>query len=287
MIGYIMAAIALAGMIYASWTDIKIREVPNRISFGLIGAMVLLRLIYSAQLGDFSFFWVALAVGFVFLAMGLAFFYAQQWGGADVKLLMILGLGFAVLPSEFNPVFTAEWPFFLTLLINFFVVSVGWSLAYSIDMGFQNPFVFKDFRASLDRIEMFLIFFGITLATATGFYYNILWLALSIPAFWVLIKFLKAVEKNCMYKKTTVDHLVEFDVPKKDIKVGKKTIIDSSDPNGITPEQIEELKKLTEKGKIPKNIEIKWGVPLIPVFPITLLISLFVGDLFILFLNLV
>ncbi len=282
-----MAAVALAGMIYASWTDIKKREVPNRISFSLIGLMIFLRLIYSAQLGDFNFFWTAIAVGLGFLAMGLAFFYAQQWGGADIKLLVILGLGFAVLPPEFNPMYLAKWPFFLTLLINFFIVSVVWSLAYSIDMGFQNPNVFKDFRASLDRIEMIAIFFGSTLAVASGFYYETLWMLLAIPAFWVLVKFLKAVEKNCMYKTIAVDHLVEFDVPEEDVKVDGKTIVSRTDPNGITPEQIKKLKKLADKGKIPEIIEIKWGIPLIPVFPITLVISLFVGDLFLFFLSFV
>lgn len=286
MIGFIMFGIAVAGLIYASWTDIKTREVPNRVSFGLIGLLLLLRLIYSSQTGNFSFFWIPLVVGIGFLLMGLAFFYAQQWGGADIKLLIVLGVGFSVLPSEFSPVFLARWPFFLTILINFFAISVIYSVMYSIDMAFQNPKVFEDFRASLNRMEVIILFLLSTIAAAAGFYLNVLWVALVGPVLWALIKFLKSVEKNCMYKKVPVNRLVEFDVPEKDIEVDGETVVSSGDPNGITPEQIEKVKKLAEAEKIPKSVKIKWGVPLVPVFPITLIVSLFVGDLFFMFLKL-
>ena len=57
--------------------------------------------------------------------------------------------------------------------------------------------------------------------------------------------------------------------------------------NGMTIKQLEQLKKLKVQGKIPKSLRIKWGVPLIPAFPITLVVSMYVGDLFLVVLKLI
>ncbi len=283
MIGLLIFGIALIGMIYASWTDIRIREVPNRISFGLILLVFIFRLGYSLYMGNMQIFYESLLVGLIFLGIGLAFFYAQQWGGADTKLLVVLGLGFSTILPDFHPVFIALWPFAITLILNFFIISVVYALAYSFFMAFENPRVIKDFRASITSygyLEVAVLAGSSLLILVAGFYEKIFWVLLSIPILWSLSKFLKAVEKNCMYKRVYVDHLVEFDVPEHDIKVGKEVIVSKKDPNGMTLEQIERVKKLAKAGKIPKTIKIKWGIPLIPVFPLTLIISLFIGDLF-------
>ena len=47
--GLLAFAVALAGMSIASYTDVQKREVPNKISFGLIAAMIILRAIYALQ----------------------------------------------------------------------------------------------------------------------------------------------------------------------------------------------------------------------------------------------
>ena len=139
----------------------------------------------------------------------------------------------------------------------------------------------------MNRQEGQLLALSILLILVIGFYERLALTALAIPLLWALSKFLKAVENNCMYKHIPVGMMVEFDVPEHDIEVRKKVIVSKSDPNGITLEQIEEVKKLAKQGKIPKTVRIKWGVPLIPVFPMTLLFSLFVGDAFLAMLSLI
>ena len=37
------------------------------------------------------------------------------------------------------------------------------------------------------------------------------------------------------------DDLVEFDIPEEDVKIGKRVIVPSKDPNGMTPDQIKEI----------------------------------------------
>ena len=83
-----------------------------------------------------------------------------------------------------------------------------------------------------------------------------------------------------MYRIRKADELVEFDVPENDIKIGKKIIVNSNDPNGLTVEQLEQLRKFARAGKIKNEFKVKWGIPLIPVFPITLVASLYIGDIY-------
>ena len=94
------------------------------------------------------------------------------------------------------------------------------------------------------------------------------------------MKFLKSVDKNCMYRIIKAEHLVEFDIPQKDIKIGRKVIVSSSDPNGITLSQLEQIKNFVKSRKLQNEFKVRWGIPLIPVFPLTLVASLYFGDIY-------
>lgn len=287
MIGYFIFGIAFLGSVLAGYTDIRIREVPNWLSFGLIFSMLVLRVLYSYQYNDFSLLWIPLVVGACFFLLGIAFFYAGQWGGADVKLLTALGLGFGTVLLEFRPYFVAQWPFIFTVLLNFFMIAVVYSISYAVILYLKNSKVKKDFVGSLNKYELLvgalLVAIGLVLGIGYGFtflgtFLPVVFLVL-LPLLWFLSKFLKSVEKYCLYKRVSVKKLVEFDVPKKDVKLGKKIIVSKKDPNGMTLKQIRQIQKYVKKRKLPKSIEVKWGVPLIPVFSITILVSVLFGDL--------
>jgi hypothetical protein len=110
------------------------------------------------------------------------------------------------------------------------------------------------------------------------FYPFLLWI-IALPPLWFLSKFLKSVELNCMTKKIKAAELREFDIPKKNIVLDDEVIVNSKDPNGMTIEQIKKVQKLAKAGQLPKKLEVKWGIPLIPVYPLTILVSIFFGDL--------
>ncbi len=279
--GLLAFAIALSGMSIASYVDIQKREVPNRISFGLIISMIVLRFVYAYQTHNIYNFWFALAVGAGFLGLGLLFFYAQQWGGADVKLLVVLGIGFATIYPEFSPVLPVSWPFFLTILTNFLFIAAAYSLLYSFLLAFSNKNVYTDLKASLGKYELLLGVLSIITIYFIGRSFSKFFYALYlIPFFWFLMKYLKAIDKNCMYRIVKADTLVEFDVPQNSVKVGNKTVVDAKDPNGMTIGQIDQIKKYIHTGKLKNEFKIKWGIPLIPVFPITLVASLYFGDIY-------
>lgn len=279
MIGYLIFAVLFLGGVYASYTDIKIREVSNFLSFGMLFAVLGLRLIDGFYLGNLENMIISLMVGGIFFAMGSAFFYAQQWGGADVKLIAAYGIGFGTLPKEFMPFVMPAWPFAFTILMNFFIIAVVYAMAYSVAMAFKNRKVVSDFRGSLKKYEVFAGFVLIMFLFVLGFYYKIMFVILLMPLLWFLSKFLKSVEKNCMLLRKNVKELVEFDIPEKDVKIGKKILASSKEPNGMTLEQIRKIQKFAKLGKLPKFMKVKWGVPLVPVFPISLIVSLFFGDL--------
>jgi Flp pilus assembly protein protease CpaA len=279
MIPYLILGIALVGTLIASYTDVKIREVSNWVSFGLVFAMLGLRVLYAFTENSFSALWTSLIAGGLFLTMGMVFFYSRQMGGADVKMLTAMGIGFGAMFPEFTPMFVPLWPFFLTILLNFLLVSIAWSLIYAFHHTLKTPAVGKDFKASWNKYEVLILSSTTFASIVVGFYITeLIWLFL-FPLLWILSKFLKAVEKNCMFKIRSVNELVEFDIPEKDIKVGKRVIVSSKDPNGITLENLKEIKRLTKKGKLPKKIKVMWGVPLVPVFLITILLSISFGDL--------
>jgi len=138
---------AFISLIIASITDIKTREVPDWLNYGLIVFGLGSRLIYSIVLSDFSFFSYGLAGFFVFFIIANLMFYSAQWGGGDSKLLMGLG---AVIGLNFN---FSEIPFILIFWINIIVVGSVYGLFWSFVVAFKNRKNFlKDFKARAKKL---------------------------------------------------------------------------------------------------------------------------------------
>jgi len=286
MIDYLILGIALIGTLIGSYTDIKIREVSNWLSYGLILAMVLLRGIEGFLIGDFSGFILSIIVGSVFFLFGLIMFYMQQWGGADLKLLTMLGIGFSVPLTEFNPIYSGIWPVYLTVLMNFFILAAAYSILYVVGLAIRNPKILNDFKANLNRNEIFISMGLLIVIASLGILNSIFYFLLLFPPLWFVLKYLKLIETNYLKKERKISELSEFDVPIEDIVIDDKLFISSRNPNGLTVEQIKKLQKLSKKGKFKKSIVVKWGLPLIPVFPLTILATVFIGDLLIAAINL-
>ena|GEM_PF-2085435 len=279
MIGVAIVAVAIAAMAVASYTDIRIREVSNWLSFGLIFALLGMKAFEAFYYSDMSILWSSLAFGGLFLGLGLLFFYSGQWGGADVKLLCAMGVGFSTVPRGFAPLYSSVWPYSFTLIFNFFLVAVLYAMGYAAVLAVTTPKVGRDFRASVNRYEVLAGALAIVaLFGLSSLYPIMLWLA-AVPVLWFLSKFLRSVEANCMTRKIKASELREFDIPKVNIVLDGEVLVNSKDPNGMTPEQIRKVQRLVKKGTLPKKLEVKWGIPLIPVYPIAILVSVFIGDL--------
>jgi len=279
MIGYYILGIALIGTIIGSYTDLKIREVSNWISYGLILSMLVLRGIEGFLTNSFTNFFISLGVGTAFFIFGLVLFYAQQWGGADLKLLTMLGVGFSVPLAEITPLFIGVWPFYVTVIMNFFIIAAFYSIVFSLFLSVKNPNVFSDFKAAIQKRDVIFSGLYILAIGALGYYLEFFFILLIFPPLYFLAKYLKIIEKTCLKKELFVKYLREFDIPETNIIIDEETFATNSDPNGLTLDQIKELKKLVRAGKIPKKIIVKWGVPLIPAFPLTIIATVYIGDI--------
>lgn len=272
-------------LIIASITDIKTREVPDWLNYGLIIFGLGSRLIYSVALSDFSLFLYGLAGFFVFFVIANLMFYSAQWGGGDSKLLMGLG---AVIGLNFN---FKEMPFLVIFWINIILIGSIYGLFWSFVLAFKNKNKFlSDFRARIKKsvkIRRFLLIICLTVLLS-AFFVDILMirfllviLVFSSLLIYCISIFVKSIEKTCLLKYVEPEKLTEGDWIAKNIIIKKKRICGPKDL-GIEKKQIKQLIQLKRKGLI-KKVLIKEGIPFVPSFLIAFIITLWFGNWLLLF----
>ncbi|MBS3168766.1 prepilin peptidase [Candidatus Woesearchaeota archaeon] len=279
---YLLVIIAFIGILFSTVVDIKKREVPNWVSYSLIGVGFGIRAIYSLIYEDFSFLLYG-ALGFIiFFIFANLMYYTKQWGGGDCKLLMGLG----VLFGNYEPIFNTlhNLPFLGTLLLNIFVAGAFWGILFSTYLAIKNwnKFIleyrkqdFTIFKVSAAIVFLVLI---ITYFILDRLFFKFAFIFLILLLFMVfLINFIRAVENCCMYKLVNVDKLVEGDWIVNDVKKNKKIIVKVRNI-GLTLNDLNLLKKNNIK-----KVLVKEGVPFVPGFLIGFLVSVFLGDWFLIF----
>lgn len=286
----ILVLAVLFALLYGSYTDLKIREVPDWVSYGLILIGLLGRLLIGVVSGEwmnlgYSILWLIL-----FVIIALIMFYTGQWGGADAKLLMGLGIVFASYPesllnylvNNFSITPNLTIPFPITLLFNIFFIGAIYGLAYSFILAFSNWSKFKIEFGKINsqfKMKRMILLFSLSfliLALASLFIDILLGLlffviSFSLFLFVYLFLFSKSVEKTCMIKLTPVNKLTEGDWIVKNVNVKGKYICGPKDL-GIEQKQIALLRKLKVKSVFVKN-----GIPFVPSFLISVIVSLIFG----------
>jgi preflagellin peptidase FlaK len=274
MIEIVLAIIALVWLGYASYCDFRTREVPDWISYSLIAIGLAFYLIKSLILNDLSIIQSLFGL-LIFFLLGNLLYYTKQWGGGDVKLLSALGALFPVYPKELLNYFTPnlDLPFLAILVLNLIIFGALYSLIYSFYLIIKNK-VKLNFKVNKIYLALAILFLLITF-----FLDNliikllILLLALLVLIYPYLRNYINLVEKQIMIKKIKIDKLTEGDWVIENIYYKGKLIYNKNKP-GINNNEI----KLLKKFKI-KNVLVKEGLPFIPSFLITLIISLILGNL--------
>ncbi len=290
-------AMSFTALFIGSITDLRTREVPDWLNFGLIFSGVTLNTLFTFIYGQFNMqvlengnilytispdsYLINSLIGLVIL-FGVAYimFDAGQWGGGDSKMLMGLGamLGINFKSSEF----------LFGFFINALFVGAIYGLLWSIFLVFKNKKKFgKEFKriTSMENVVKAKKFMLVTLFFLLVFlffidliYIKILALSfafLILTTFYLWI-FVKAVEKSCMYNLVEPSKLTEGDWIVKDVYVGKQYICGPKDL-GIEKKQIGKLVEFYKKGKV-KKILIKEGVPFVPSFFIAFVVTLVLGS---------
>ena len=121
MVEELFLVLAIAGAVIASYTDLKSRLIPNRLTFTLVGVGVAGYLAWGIQSGDFSMFFASLKSLVVMFAIGYLFWMVGAWSAGDAKEFLFIAALIPVYPafllSWFNPAI-AGYPFIVTVLAN-------------------------------------------------------------------------------------------------------------------------------------------------------------------------
>ncbi|MCX6695128.1 MAG: prepilin peptidase [Candidatus Altiarchaeota archaeon] len=274
--------VSLLLMVLASVSDIKTTEVPDRLSYGLIGFFLVLSLVHSVYSMDYSHAVETIVLGVAYLGVGLVFFYLGQWGGGDVKILSGVGCAMGYLDS-----IGYLWgnslilPFYLAYFINMGLVAIPYLVVYTFVWGLREKSFFSEFLRQM-RGRTFLILFSLSIVPSIiSFYAGVNSLALTylfIPAFTVLSAYLKVSESVLFRRKIGVNDLKAGDVLAEDLVVGGVKVISKSNMEGLTKEQLEKIKGLYAEGKIPGEVTVKFGVIFVPIYLTTFLLTLLVGN---------
>lgn len=255
--------IALIWIGFASIQDLKQREVANWLNFSLIIFALGFRFFYSLFNENFSFFYQGLIWLGIFTILGNLFYYARVFAGGDAKLLIALGV---ILPlsSSFMQNFKIILLFFGIFFVTGSIYGILWSSWLTIKHfnDFKSEFKFQ-LRKNRILFRSFIIS-GVILIILGVF--NIIFLVLGIMTFIFSYLFIyaKTVDESCMIKKIPVKDLREGDWLYKNLRMGNKTI--KANWEGLTKENIQLIKKRY------RQVEIREGIPFIPVFFLTFII---------------
>ncbi len=281
--------VALAFLSAAVINDVKKREVPNWVNYGLVIAGLGLGLLHSVVAFDWHFLVFSIAGAAAALALSALMFYTGQWGGGDSKLLIGLGslLG---LPFTTKPPFLGAESQFISFLFNLVAISVVYAIAIGTILAVKNK---KKFAAAarkqlksksyslLRKLLLIVSAVGLAIIIAVNdVALRFAFVALLATLFFGLYLSImaKAVEKACMLRLVSPLRLTEGDWIAKDVVVGGKRICGPKDL-GIEKRQIRQLAELYRKGKI-RVVLIKEGIPFSPSFLLAYIVTIFFGNLF-------
>ena len=263
VISIITAAVLLA---IASIEDLKTREVPDYVSYLLIGSGIIIRVLWFLYEKNVAVvFWMPTA----FLILGgfsYMLYRSGQWGGGDVKIMAGVALLLSSFPGE-------TVPFFFNFLINSLVVGAIYGaigIAFTVIKN-RRKVEFRWYELVL--LPVFFIM-SIVLIYSTPLFFSFFGVFIMVSVLSLI--FFKKVEEVGMQKELPVKKLTEGDWLVDDVKLNGKTFLKKRNI-GLTMEDIEKLRG----EKRIKKVKIKTGIPFVPVFLITLFVTLLVGNILI------
>ncbi|HLG25112.1 MAG TPA: A24 family peptidase [Candidatus Nanoarchaeia archaeon] len=275
-------ALAFLVLFIGSITDLKTREVPDWVNYGLMTSGVALNLAFTVIYSNFYFILSSLIGLAVFFGIAWVMFYSGQWGGGDSKMLIGLGAAIGIDYRMGSEQFLLG--FFLNLLFVGAIYGIFWSLSLAVK---KSKAFSKEFRKQLNEKSAVkskkLVLLAIALLIALAFIIkdtNIkvvsLMTALLCGTGFYLIIFIRSVEKSSMIKLVEPSKLTEGDWIVKNVYVDKKYVCGPKDL-GISIGQINKLRAYFRKGKI-RNVLVKEGIPFVPSFFIAYVATFIIGN---------
>ncbi len=271
----------------AAVSDIKKREVPNWVNYGLVVTGISLAGLQSVISAEWRFFAFSIAGGVAAYGLSALMFYTGQWGGGDSKLLIGMGAVLGLPLSAAAPFVMVESEI-VSFVFNFVAVSLAYAIIIGTVLALRNK---KRFAAAFRKlVRSYSLFRKLLLAAAVlglaivivspNYLLRLGTVALLVSLFsgLYLSMMAKAVERSCMVRQVSPLRLTEGDWIASDVVVDGKRICGPKDL-GVEKVQIRQLAALYRKGKI-RAVRIKEGIPFAPSFLIAYLVTVFFGNLF-------
>jgi len=271
MMGIILLTIGTIFFGIASYLDLRYTEFPDWVPYLAIALGLVTRAVFSIILHNPSLLTSSILIGAFFLFIGYIFYFTKQWGDGDAWLFAALGFLFP------DPAGIRNSDIFLfEMIMNFFIISFLYVIAFSICLGILNrKIVVKHFiaRVKENRNKLVLLFM-LTLLGSALILYNLYALepSLLLISYALALPFLSIAAMLFFYYSKIIDDVVlKKRILTKNLKEGD--VLAGSKWRGLNKKEIAKLRKRK------KYVWIKEGVRFAPVFPITMLVTLFYGSL--------
>lgn len=265
----ILLAVAFVFLIIASVNDLKTREVPDYLSYTLLGIAIILRLIWFIAAGRNLniLFWTPISFSVLFLFSYLMY-RAGQWGGGDVKVMMGLSVLLAWFPN-------GNFPFFIDFFLNSLIIGAFYGLIAVGIIGLLNWKKLRPHLVTVDYVILPAIVIAIIILLKT------IPLIFAVLASLIVIavgmfRYFKIIESNFLHKDIEIEKLTEGDWLLHDVRIAGKNVVKKRDV-GLLTEDLKKLRQLKKSGKLNK-VSIKVGIPFVPAFLISLLLTLAFGN---------
>jgi len=272
MLDVIVFLIVLFFLIFASYNDIKTKEVPDYLNYSLVFFGLIFNLILSIDNLTYSYIVNSLFGLFVFWIIASIMYYSGQWGGGDSKLLIGISSVIGLRP-------TFDFQFMYLFLFSIFLVGAFYGFFWTVVVALKHYKKFKDEYkiksieySNVKRVLLWILFFATVLFLIFllfNSYVRIFFVVISLLILLTFYLFLfgKSVESSCFVKLYPLSKLTEGDWISEDVYKNGKLVYKKS-KTGITYEDIELLHK-----KNVKSVYVKEGIPFVPSFLIAFIIS--------------
>ncbi len=254
--------IVLIGSVLAGIWDLKTTEVPDEVPYLMIAFSVFSIYMRSMLSGDFSLLAYSLAIGTIVLLVGLLGYKTGKWGEADAWIFAAI---FYALPFFNGELFVI--PFVLNLILVTFVYTIIYTIALGFKYRVWGKFwkeVRKEKTIILSVIAILFVFVCSLFEILLIQFAWILCLIFLLYVFWLYAKF---IEKKVFTRRISTKKLKPGDVLKDMIW------------RGLTEKEVRKIRRTK------KYVVIKDGIRFVPVFPITLVITLLFGNVLLVFMS--
>ncbi|WP_414838216.1 hypothetical protein ACK3SF_02340 [Candidatus Nanosalina sp. VS9-1] len=231
-------------------------NVPDEFAVtGIIGGL-LLHAAQSYTTGSMTAITVCLIGGLVAGIYGWAAYYKGFWGGADAMILTMMGFTVPLTATG-----QASVTYILDLVFNFMIAAVAVTLIYAAKKFIEAEGSLREFQKSLKKRQRFIAAF----ITGTGLFSVFLWsnnvngavFFAVMTSLIFLYEWVKLVEDRYLVREIKTEDAFN-EVPAPDQGFDGKI-------KGLTEEEIEEYEEDT--------IKVRTGVPLVPVFLLSVVIT--------------